>query len=765
MNEVYNSALRKRRWMGIVSLLLPVSLLIFGRAYQVVAHCQESVPAGGVLATNRSAGSQPANGKATLEMRSLLHSFPQVSEYDAIPRSFILTSGQASFPVAAGEKAVWYSKEVNQIHCSLLLPHVTWLGTEFGLKRLDNRARTVQHFCTLDGLPYNKITSLGGQNEEQLYCSAEQMTLLTARSNPPPMKPLRSAVALCRYRADSGKWVVVASEVRNYPQGGRARQPKQSKTKHPEFYYALMERQCVTVGGDHACVVLGPGIPGQSIALISPVKGGAAEKILCPTFALEPFRISYAHADEENLWIGSDLGLLRYAFKAHRWELLLSDLVVTGGYPAEQGGLWLLTQRSEPVSQDWKDYKARTDHCRITHFVPGKSPEHFDLPDQENIDIIGTTSSFTNIFAMGNRVWTTPQRHGMVAGSDRDSSPIVYALNISTHKVETEVEWAAIGDEQKYARVPDAVLANALTSQGVLVPMEMPVRFTGWICVPDEHDRFRPTGQEYYGTTGDDDAGGQWDVFMESGGNEPEGSYSHWVLEHHYDRHIKERYTYIGPKLGSIFVEAVDHNAVWAVGEQLDERVLVRFDLKTHTWRNIPAQEGVPISRNAHWSADGASCWLQTPRDTYRLNMKTDRWENVSARLADKQGNLAFQQVVPDGEDVWLVAATVNEHDAPLPHPPAIPLYRYHIKTDTFVSVQPSSGRPFLSHLLTVNRDSVLLATTEGNFRLDRTTNRWQTLPTAALPVGIPPLKTLAIYEDARSYWFVSTDTSLRLIK
>lgn len=107
----------------------------------------------------------------------------------------------------------------------------------------------------------------------------------------------------------------------------------------------------------------------------------------------------------------------------------------------------------------------------------------------------------------------------------------------------------------------------------------------------------------------------------------------------------------------------------------------------------------------------------------------------------------------------------MDEHNVPWAHPPAVPLYRYHVKTDSYVSVQPSPGTPLLPRVLTVNSDSVLLATAEVNFRFDRATNRWETLPSPTLPTGIPPLNTLAIYEEKGNYWFAGKDSSLHLQK
>jgi hypothetical protein len=1097
MTTISDIASCKRR--RIVSVLLPVLLVIFWSAPLVAARSQESIPARPALTGYRHVTSKPSDRKerSPLALRSLSHPFPSVpqkDEFRVIPYDPRFGFVQPSYPVAAGGKAVWYSAGVNQIHGSLLLPGVTWLGTDFGLKRLDNRLKTVRHFCALDGLPYNKITALAGQ-EQQLYCSAEEITD-DARRIPDETRPHHTIVALCRYHAYTGKWETVASETRNYPQGVHVSFPEQSKakSKYPTYDSERAERQYVAVGGGHACLVMGPGMPGQGLALISPIKGGDTANVLCPSFAKEPFHISFAHADADSLWIGSDLGLLRYDFNTQRWERLLSDLVVTGGCPADQGGLWLLTQRFDPVHQDRDGYNVQTGRWQITHFVMGKNPEYFALLDHENQErLSGDTISFANIVAAGDRVWTTEQRFLMWGNMEMAYLPAVYSLDLRTRQVAPAVPSGA--GEQQYASVPDALLANALTGMHALAPLAMPTRFPGWICPPDENTRLRPEMASQYTVAGADDADGHWYTQGESGSGGPDGNYSHQVLKHVGSRgEDRESYTFpaftvethepvsspvvlgekvyflsdlaslrlyawdrktdrivpvpemdaaltrykpdwgetcrlmsdgtslwvgtghavlrynlktkqtavwsgdrtlagswaypypllsveagkawikgapnrlliagnpafaqmvpvaqppfpvdveqdpaeatlfamedgivwfqtksaaiprhpvlIGyrtqsrtwtspyaatlslmsaadtahivrqgpiqwfygsscalgfntatgqwqtlppipvqmqaysPSLTSVDTEnawvlsesklfhldrtrntwiseevpfhvvpfqtlpavrdgsallvptqlglwtidlttkkvtqapamrssgamtnshvvAIDHNAVWVVGGRAGEGFLFRFDREARTWNLIPAQEGVSMNQynGAQWRADGVSCWLNTPKDTYRLDIKTNRWENVSARLAGKQNRLAFQQVVPDGEDVWLVAATMDERNAPLPHPPAIPLYRYNIKTNTFVPVQPSSGTSILPRLLTVNKDSVLLASTEGNFRFDRATNRWKTVSPPALPIGLPPLETLAIYEEPGSYWFAGANSSLHLKK
>jgi len=710
MTAISNVVFCKQR--TIVTVLWPLTFVMFGTPL-VTAQSQESVPAQVDLATHRPVVSQSVRKKkqATPTLRSLTHPFPlPAPRSDAViltPYNHVIGFSLPAYPVASGGKAVWYSTGVNQIHCSLLLPNSTWLGTEFGLKRLDNKARTTRHFCALDGLPYNRITALAAQGQ-QLYCCAEEITADDPKRYGSETNPHRSAVALCRYHAESGKWEKVAEEMRYYPQGIHVGQPEQSKVvrEYVAYDYDNSERQIVTVGGDHACLVMGPGMPGQSLALLSPVKGGETQKILCPSFAKSPFRVSFAHADQDSLWIGSDLGLLRYDFKAHRWDRLLSDLVVTGGCPAEQGALWLLTRRFDPVHPDKDGTKLQTEHWQITHFLPGKNAEHFAILDHENREKkSGDTPYFANIVASGDRVWTTEQLFIEWGHAQNPYYPAVYSLNPNTRQVALDVPFAS-GDKQ-YQSVPDALLANALTGWHAWTPIEMPERFPGWTCPAEENDHSQAAKEVRYADVGADGADGRWYTERESVSGGPTGASPRQVLKHADSRGAEREsfpfpaFTIEPPKpirspdIGYRVV-AADHNAVWIVGARGGEGSLFRFDRGTHAWINIPAQEGVSVAQynEVQWRADGTSCWLNTPGATYRLDLKTQRWENVSARLTGDPQRLAFQQVIPDGEDVWLVAAGIDPHNALLAQPPTVPLYRYHINTDRFIPVEPSPAHP-----------------------------------------------------------------------
>ena len=231
---------------------------------------------------------------------------------------------------------------------------------------------------------------------------------------------------------------------------------------------------------------MGPGMPGQGIALVSPAKSGAIEKILCPNFASKPFRIGFAHADADNLWIGSDLGLLRYDFKAKLWERLLSDLVVTGGCPAERSGLWLLAERFDPVRQDRDGHKLQTERWQITHFVQGKKPEHFPVVSHDHGDgYVGNEIFFSNIVVAESKVWTTEDRFLMDGHGQEAYYPDVYSLDISTRKVTFETDPKVYG-VHAHDHIPDAALLNALTGWRVPVPIRMSERFPGWTCASEE---------------------------------------------------------------------------------------------------------------------------------------------------------------------------------------------------------------------------------------------------------------------------------------
>ena len=792
------SSLKVKFVAGFVLFALVVSFAPAAiRKMQITPAKIVAIPPSAMLASS-GVGERQETGN----FKSISHPFPPPPVYDI---TGMLHNGSSAMPVASSDNGVWYSSGVNAINHALLQPDATWLGTECGVKRLDKRTNTVQHFTTLEGLPFNRVSFLAAHGND-LFCCSNLLSAIGVPYANYGNVPRRSEAALCRFDATSGKWVTVVKESRDYPadQFNNIDYESRWTSQVIPFQYKGSDRQCVTVSDQNACLVMGPGMPGKSLALISPLQGGSAYKVLTPDFAKKPFRIYFAHADSANLWIGSDIGLLRYDFKTKEWESFLPNIAVTGGCPDENGGLWLLTSHFDPVQKDQDGYKIRNRQWEFTHFVLGSSPKSSHLYTQQATSKgFGGERSFYNIAVAGGKVWTTADMslsgggHGQMA-----YFPDIYMLDIQAGIVGPGTP-SAYASERGYANIPDIVLINALTYWRIPMPLNMQKRFRGWICPEDVGNSVMLSATDEHLLPHS-----HWSAQSESG-NISEGFFHRKVLKFIGSKgELKEIYTFpptgvaysqpspvvregdilhvpsimglrendLRPKRNKRIpatketgdadyykIEAADSAAVWILGSRQSERFLLRFDLKAHTWRTLTPQPNLVIPQyNERFIADGETCWMLAEQKVYRLNLNTKLWARVSSQIEQGSAGFGIQQIEFDGNSVWLVSATTDAKMSVLPQSPIVPLFRYSLKTHTFSPIQPSVGKRILPRKLSLSKSSILLTSSEGVFRFDRATETWKLINPSGLLAGIPEIDAVAAREDDDFFWFIGRNDALK---
>jgi hypothetical protein len=96
-----------------------------------------------------------------------------------------------------GERAVLYSRRVNQLTCALRAPGVDWLGTRAGIKRVDTRRGIVRHYTEADGLPAGSVAALARRDDGELWCAVRAFA------------GSASQVFLCRLDAARNVWITV----------------------------------------------------------------------------------------------------------------------------------------------------------------------------------------------------------------------------------------------------------------------------------------------------------------------------------------------------------------------------------------------------------------------------------------------------------------------------------------------------------------------------------------------------------------------------
>ena len=254
MKTMQGRAVRKSGsflWMA-----LPIAIVFAWMVYRIAERSWQITPAQVVTIGQRLVDSAPSGGNAPnrIEMRSQTHSFQELPP----SRQFL-----ASYPhfrphlIAAGEKEAWYTRDANQILCSLPLSKDTWLGTVAGVKRLDYAAKTVRHYTAADGLPSNGVVALAGR-EGEIYCCTSKIVYPAPYVHGNETLAHSSYMALCRLHNDSGLWETLVEEVRNFPYGSQVDCPTQMQAIP---HGAVMERKSaertyIAVGGDHVCLVL-----------------------------------------------------------------------------------------------------------------------------------------------------------------------------------------------------------------------------------------------------------------------------------------------------------------------------------------------------------------------------------------------------------------------------------------------------------------------------------------------------------------------------
>ena len=592
----------------LVWLLLPAQLFLASWS-KVSAQLE--------LPNTRSISNERPGGKTenSLKLRSVSHPFSVQFQY-GIGNSLVAESKE----VGVG------SNSIDWITCSLLQKDVTWLGTGFGVKRIDNLSKTVRHYTVVDGLPYDDISSLayfGGR----IYCCAYKIDSDKPYYRTASAKGFHTALALCRLDETTGRWATVIKWDRKYPPASFAKNLALSKDfPFGNIVSSLAFSSFMTISEQGACLVTGPGKPGCEIARVTPLNGGLTRKIPCPSFVNAPFQIRFAHADSESLWVGGSLGLLRFDFKRNTWERFLNELTVTGGCSGEGGSLWLITKQTGLIQTDSEGDKFNKEDWRFTHFVLDRMPEHFLIESidrrvrQDAVELL-----YTKINRAEKKIWATSW-HYLTSGHGWETMlPGVYSLNVETKKTKKEVPSFSIARE--YSRVPAPVLADAEIGFHSEVFRLMPERFPGWFCFPPGPYSF----ENSIGLFQQQSTPQTWNV--ERTNTYDEGRMTvHQVLRHDYGKVVTESFAFPQFKFASresvIMPTAVDGKVYFL--SQLESTRLYCWDRKTDKLEPIREMDEALVKyqslrRGLRLFAEGRSLWVGIGKAVLRYDLDTKR--------------------------------------------------------------------------------------------------------------------------------------------
>lgn len=669
-----------------------------------------------------SAGAQTA-----APFRSAVH------RYKALPQQ---TSGQFEASrtafwdtglalTATNGSTAWYSAGVNRVLCSLLLPDQTWLGTAFGIKRLDLAAHTTRHYTTLDGLPYPLVTALA-TNGRAIFCASVRQTEIgkpegasaLGRAYNAPV-PRDAAVALCRFDAQTARWKVVAEVKREPDRAGDQRALRSPLARTAPSELLDVPAQWIAVNSSSACLVAGPCLPGKDIALLYPLQStlqntgestsrskanpAIVERIAAPDFLKTPFVPTAVQLDDTFLWLGTLQGLLRCDLRTRRWDTLLPDAAVFGGVGDGAGGVWVLARTAEPFENSREQGLTRQAHWSLAHFAPGQPPRSYPVKEGREAQNEWEPGWLENITLADNKVWMTVNLHITSGDGGSVYPPDVYSLDPSTGLVKLE----AAGSDNKpdeYFALPDRVLAQSHTGWGTLTPLALPSRFPGWTCATES----REAALLQLARDGDKTQDAQsrsWDVDWGQGARKGR------FLHRRTDQNVNADEDYYALP-NARFAVHDDAACPIAVGDKiyfLSGTYSVKlWAWDTHTdrveavaWANAVLKSYRSDSSNDRTMLAGKDCvWIGTGDDVLRCGLDTrhvDTWHGDTRSAQSSVPRCALLGV--EGDTAWVKIAPNHLYTANLSHPSEL---------------SPTALPPFPGELERV-RDKMILFTLEGH--------------------------------------------------
>ncbi len=798
------------RYSRLMMVLVPVMAMVCALAFPRPAHTGQ--PAAFHLPV-RTAGAIP---EQTAGFRSLSHPFaPPAPVGNGNTDFHILDSERRTAPAAVGPNGTWYSAGVNNVLCSLLLPNETWLGTEFGVKRLNLQTRQTQHYTTLDGLPYSHITAIAGQNGVVVCAAIRQEP--SGAGNAPFYRSFAvgqarvETTALCRFDALSGKWKVLDEDRREYV---TADPPNGMEAK-------AIPLQSVVVNERYACLVPGIIQSGKPIALLCRLSDGFVDNLVAPEFLRQPFAVTSAQMDARYLWFGSSRGLLRCDLKTREWETLLPDAMIYSSAQAADGSLWVLAKTFGPFRADIQQGSIRDTRWEAVHIQEGQPPRPYLLKSWEEPQRAWAPAFLENITLADGKVWATVNRFGAGIHGQLAYLPDVLSLAPQTGQVTTQ---ASISGDAKYDEIPTSVLVNSHTGWGILTPLRRPARFPGWICEAEageaamltmpRHDLDTITPQRMEWHFGARSNGGQSGNFLQREAASP-GAGGNRVGE-----------LYAPP-----FVRVDAQEETWwptAMKDPQDGRDKVyflsgSFDIKLRVWDRASNTVSTPIEVTAalkrykpQWPGGtmllpGRGClWIGTGEHVLRYDLASGRVEAAQEKTPDVGGYVPRHALLSvEGDTVWVKGApnllyTANPRVSSSLTPVALPPFpgdlersrdklalfalEDHIAWFTGLSFIAPNKRVLIGYnLLTrtwtkpidaslplISAGQTISTYKQGTTRwfpaysreasaygYDMASGQWTTLPLA--PASENPWRVLLVGADARHFWYCDSARLYRL--
>lgn len=281
--------------------------------------------------------------------------------------------------VEQSEALTIYSRAVNQVRCAAFVGKVEWVGTHYGIKRIDRQRQETQLYTTEEGLPGNVILEIVGDEREAFAL----------------VQCADGAVAFCYLPAGQEKWKTLH---------------KRTRLAQQELYNQGLYNNGRATGEDS--LVLSPEVA-VFVPGMLPTRGEASApyyvfqrksgKLVAAPWdpviqADHPaLSVTSAFLGKGKLWLGTGIGLvavpLTFTQAAVAWSRALPTQAIWGGVALSNGQLAL---RVAPR----QSYQGTSSHDLIAFDpVKGISADLPALPER----------SAGNLLALGATLYFLPQ--------------------------------------------------------------------------------------------------------------------------------------------------------------------------------------------------------------------------------------------------------------------------------------------------------------------------------------------------------------------
>jgi hypothetical protein len=220
---------------------------------------------------------------------------------------------------------------------------------------------------------------------------------------------------------------------------------------------------------------------------------------------------------------------------------------------------------------------------------------------------------------------------------------------------------------------------------------------------------------------------------------------------------------------------------VWSLARpsNSNQAFAVRFDKAARRWTAWGEKEGFPEKAYpAYIVPDGSTAWTLASGVCFRLDAASNRWDNVSARLArppSEQSDapitvrpdlsstpyLEIGAIVPDGDIVWLLPRSLmNDRDKTVQKPLLVEFDR---RTGRYERLAPNPGPAAMvtGSTMQVDADAVWVPTNEGVYRYSKTERAWRKIGPPASASLWGQTQTLTVVQHDRTYRFYGADLAV----